>query len=428
MGVSMSSNRKRLLSNFISLSGVRIAGFIFPLITLPYLVRVLGPEKFGLIAFAQGLIQYFVIITDYGFNLSATREISINRNDIKKISEIFYSVILVKLVLTIISFVILSLIVFSWSKFRIDWQIYFLTFGVVVGQVIFPIWFFQGMEKMKYIAGLNILTKFVFTIAVFVFIHKESDYLWMPILYSFGFILSGVLGLWFALYSFKIIFVFPSYNEIVHQLKEGWHIFISTVAMSFYTTSNIVILGFFTNNTIVGYYSGGEKIVRAIQYGLLYPLSQTIYPHIGKLAHESKEAALVFVRKVIGLVGIPVLCVSVALLVFAPSISNIVLTRKFEESIPVMCILAPSIFVIFLNNLFGIQIMLNFGYQASFQKIVLIGGAINIVLVIILSIMFQHIGVAIAGLIMETYITCHELVFLYHKGIKFSFNFSKQSI
>lgn len=410
--------KKRLFSNFFSLSVLQAANYILPLITLPYLVRVLGPEKFGLIAFSQAFVQYFNILTDYGFNLSATREISIHRDNKEKLNEILSSVMIIKVALLIVSFIIMTIIVFSFEKFRQDFVIYYLTFGAVLGQVMFPTWFFQGIERMKYITFLNITARLIFTIAIFIFIHQERDFFYVPLLNTLGTLVAGVMALWIIFKDFKINFKMPAVVEIKHQLREGWYIFISTVAISLYTISNTFILGLFTNNTIVGYYSGAEKIVKAIQ-GLLGPVSQTIYPYISKVASESKDQALIVVKKVITLVGQFSFIISLFLFIFANIIVKILLGSQYQESIIVLRILAFLPFIIGLSNVLGIQTMLTFNYKKAFSNILIATCIINITLALVLVPLFQHVGISISVLISEIFVTSSMLMYLRRKGIYF---------
>jgi PST family polysaccharide transporter len=403
--------RRRLFENFLSLSFLQIANYIFPLITLPYLVRVLGPEKYGLIAFAQAFIGYFQILTDYGFNLSATREISINRENKEKVSEIFSSVMIIKFFLLLLSLGLMTIIVFSFKKFRQDWLIYYLTFGMVLGQTLFPIWFFQGMERMKYITFLNVLAKLIFTIAIFIFIKKSSDYLYVPLLNSSGFVVAGILALWIVFKDFGVFFRIPSFKDLKYQLKEGWYIFISTVAISLYTISNTFILGLFTNNTIVGYYSAAEKIIRLVQ-GLLAPISQTIYPHISKLMNESKEIGVKFIRKVTLLIGGFSFILSLVIFIFADLIVRIILGSQFTESIIVLRIIAFLPFIIGLSNVFAVQGIIAYGNVKIIPKITFVGAISNVILAMLLVKLLQAIGVAISLVFAEILVTIVSFYYL----------------
>ena len=286
-----------LRSNFISLTMLQTANYILPLITLPYLVKTLGVEYFGLLAFATATITYFGILTDYGFNLTATKEISIHREDNKRVIEIFSAVMSIKFILLLISFAILLLLISIVDKFSEHWEIYLLTFGTVVGQVLFPVWFFQGMEKMKYITYLNLLSKSIFTTAIFIFVQDKSDFFLVPLLLSIGAIVSGVISLYIIYKEFHISFKIESKETLKEYLLDGWHVFLSRFYLSLYTTTNILLLGLMTNNIAVGYYSIAEKIVVAIG-GLFDPINQTIYPYLARKYRESFNLFVKFLKKV----------------------------------------------------------------------------------------------------------------------------------
>jgi len=145
---SFTRDKKALLSNFFSLSALQGVNMILPLVTLPYLVRVLGVETFGLLNFSLAIIMILNILVSFGFELSATREISIiDKNNTKEISLIFSAVMAAKVALAVISFVMLSLLIMLVDRFEEHYMLYLITFGLVIGNVLFPSWFFQGHGK-----------------------------------------------------------------------------------------------------------------------------------------------------------------------------------------------------------------------------------------------------------------------------------------
>ncbi|WP_321422170.1 flippase [uncultured Methanobacterium sp.] len=407
---------KRIIDNIISLLGLQGFNYILPLITFPYLTRVLGPDKYGLLAFALAFIGYFQILTDYGFNWSATREISINRSDDEKVSEIYSSVMTTKAILMVLSFLLMMVVVFSFEKFRSDWILYFFTFGLVVGNLLLPTWFFQGMERMRYISILNICIGLIYTISIFIFVRNSSDYLYVPIINTMGTLIIGIYSLRIVRKEFDITFLRPSLNDIKYQLKEGWHVFLSTAAISLYTISNTFILGFFASNTVVGYYSVADRVIKMVS-GLLGPISQSIYPYISSLAIKSRQDTINFLKKTTILIGTFSFIISTILFLFGGFIIYILAGPEFNESVILIQIMAFLPFIIALSNIFGIQTMLPFNYKKAFSKIIIIAGVINIILALILSPVFKALGVSVAVVITEIFVTIVMYYYLKVKGI-----------
>jgi PST family polysaccharide transporter len=229
-------------------------------------------------------------------------------------------------------------------------------------------------------------------------------------------LLMGLAGLVMARRDFPIRFVFPSAAVLKRELAEGWHLFLSRMATTLYTTSNTVILGLFASSTLVAYYAAGDKIVRAIQ-GLQLPLSQAIFPHIGRLASESKAAALAFTAKVGKLVSIVTLVLSAALFLTAPQVVRLVLGEQFAPSVTVVRILSLLPFIIGLSNILGVQVMVNFGLTKALTRILATAGAIDLILAFALVVPLHYIGVSIAMLVAEIYITMAMYVTLRHRGL-----------
>ncbi|MCX7697956.1 MAG: flippase [Candidatus Goldbacteria bacterium] len=393
---------KNIIENFFSLFSLQIFNYILPLITFPYLVRILGPDKFGLISFAQAFATYFILITDYGFNFSAVRDIAINRENKEKVSIIVFSVYSVKFILFFLSFIIYLIVVYNISKFYKDINIYLFSFLTVLGNVLLPVWFFQGIEKMKYITISNILIKFLFVILIFLLIKKENDYIYVPLIYSLCNILVGLIGIFFILCKFKISIILPNLNEIINQIKNGWNIFLSTIGISFYTNSNTFILGLFTDNIIVGYYSAAEKIVRAIQ-ALVYPIAQALYPYLSKLAIDNRKNALIFLKKVGTIIIFSTFFISFFLFIFSKEIIILLLGKKYISSIIVIKILAFLPFIVSVATVFANLFLLSFGYSKQWSNIILSASILSIfgAIVFVFFLKLNMIGIAINVLITE---------------------------
>ncbi|HHH55184.1 MAG TPA: flippase [Bacteroidetes bacterium] len=296
------NDNRVLLSNFFSLSALQVMTYVFPIITFPYLVRVLGVEIFGVLAMATAMVAYLHILTDYGFDLSGTKEISIHRDDCERVSEIFSAIMIIKSLFMLMSIVILSVIVFSFEKFSEYWEVYFLSYGLVIGQALFPVWFFQGMERMKYITILTIASKTLFTILIFVLVHDKEDFLMVPLLYALGAISSGMIALYLIKKDFGVKFSWQSADTIHKYLKDGWNIFMQRLYVNLHNNmAYTLVLGLLTNDMIVGIFSIATRLIGIV--GELFKVaSKVYYPYFSKRFVSDPHQAFRNLTKVIRVV------------------------------------------------------------------------------------------------------------------------------
>lgn len=408
--------RSRLRSNIAALFVLQAANYILPLILLPFLVRMLGADHLGRLSFAQAFCQYFVVLTDYGFNLTATRAVAANREDSAKLHGMFWNVMAVKAILTLLGFVLMSALVFGFDRFSSSWELYFLGFLLVVGNAMLPSWFFQGMETMRHITMLNLLSKLISTALVIALVRGPSDLVLAIALQSLGWIVAGALGFALAVYRFRIAWLAPSRVSLQTTLKDGWSVFVSTAAVSMYTISNPFILGLLTTPTQVAYYTTAERLVRAVQ-GLLSPVAQALYPHLSALASKSREEALTLLRRVLQWMGGAALLSSLGLLVLAGPLVHLYLGPPLAPVTPVLRLMAFVPLFIALSNIFGIQTMLPFGLKQAFSRVLLGAGLLNIGTLVPLALAWGAQGAAVAMAGTELAVALTMALVLRHHGI-----------
>ncbi|WP_242092377.1 oligosaccharide flippase family protein [Aestuariivivens sediminicola] len=350
-----SGDKKALLSNFFSLSVLQGMNMLLPLVTLPYLVRVLGVEKFGLVNFAVSIVMYFNILVSFGFELSATREISIHRADSKKVSEIFSSVMFIKLCLLFLSFITLSILILTIEIFQTNALLYYATFGLVVGNCIFPTWLFQGMEKMKYMTYVNVFSKVLFTILIFVVIKKSSDYIYVPILNALGVILGSSYAFWLAFKLFSLKWVKPKKAAILKELVDSFQFFLSRMANNGSRYFVTTLFGLHFGNLIVGYYTMVEKLFFAFM-SLGSVVSQTIYPYMARTRN------LVFLKKIlVALTGISLLLV-IPIIYFNQELLQIIYDEQSRMlSLIFTIVFSGAVFAI-MSMILGYPLLAAFGY------------------------------------------------------------------
>lgn len=397
---NQSQEKKKVINNTFFLLINTVTNYILPFLTFPYIVRIVGPEKFGLIVFAQALVAYFVWLIDYGFVHSAPKKLAIHKDDTVSVQKIFSSIFFIKVWIFIVSLVAYLAIVFSFQKFSGDWPIYLFTFPVALNNVIFPIWFFQGMEDMKYISLVNFIMKLIFTISIFFFVKVQHDYIYIPLINSLGIILTGLLSLIIIRFKFKIKLIPPSFSDMLVELKDGWYIFLSMGSVGIYYASTTFILGLFSNNTVVGIYKSAETIIRALTSGFA-PISQAVYPFICRLGNHSIEAAYGAIKKLLLFIGASSFLLSLFVFVFADKIANVLLGSQFSSSIIILKILSPIIFATAVSSILGVQGMLAFNKNKAFFKVVLSACIFCILSSLILVPFFKEIGTAIALLVTE---------------------------
>ncbi|WP_438961154.1 oligosaccharide flippase family protein [Nonlabens sp.] len=281
----LSGEQKTVVKNYGALTVLQGLNYILPFIIIPLLENQLGLSRFGLVMKAQYLMAFCVAAADFGFTTTATREISILRSQKADYSDTYFKVFWARISLLIITFILLLVVVFAVPSFRLEWQVYLLSYGYVIGHIILGDWFFQGIERMRLLTIVNVCSKILFTALLFLFIKKPEDYLLVPVFNSIGFLLAGFIML---LISFRFVkFRKPNFKGSKQFFKDSFQIFISDISGQLIFAANGLVLGLFAGDALVGIFSAFDKLMLAAKKMYL-PFYQAMYPFMSRKSQTEK--------------------------------------------------------------------------------------------------------------------------------------------
>lgn len=405
----------RLRNNIAALGLVQISNYLLPLITLPYLTRVLGAEAFGKVAFAQVVMTYFVLLVDYGFSWSATRKVSAQRADRDALSRTFTATWAAQWLLVTLAALATTAVVLLTDRLRPDALLYAAAFSTVIGTALFPIWFLQGLERLQVVAVLQLLTRTLALLPIFLFIQQPQDAVWVLLIQGSGAILGGILALYWMQRESLITWRVPSWRDTLGALREGGALFGSRASISLYTTLVPLVLGWIAGPVALAYFNLADKLRSAAQ-SLLAPLSQALFPRMSHLVRQDGDAAYALIKRSALAVVLIAGSASVSLWVLSDWLVLLLGGSDFAPAAQVLRWLAPLPLVIGLSNVLGVQIMLPHGLNRAFNAVLASAAAISLLLI---GPMAQHLGASGAAqtmLLVELWVTGSMAVLLWRQG------------
>jgi len=412
--------RRGLVQNVVALYGVQICTYALPLITFPYLARVLGPAGWGSVVFAQAIGAVIAIFVEYGFDMSASRETSRHRDEPRRLSELISGVLGAKIVLAAIC--VCGAILSRRFTHHIAPSLALFWSSTIWGvcQGINMLWYFQGLERMRLASALEIGGKVVATLSIFILVHSPDDGWKVMAAQCVGCVVAH--GITVVLAYREVGFVWPTFSTVQHALRLGWSMFLYRAAQGLTGSLNGLVLGSVAPIAALGQFAGAERISRVFQQGL-WPVNQALYPHLTKKMRDDRHDAMKMVRSSLFFLGGLGLLFSLILFLGAPLLVHVVLGDAFHGSVAALRVFALWIPLVALSTVMIFQLLLPNQMDYQFNAVILTAGLLGFGSALLLAPALQGVGIAWSAVVAQLYTLVAFSVVLARAGLN-PFTFS----
>jgi polysaccharide transporter, PST family len=402
------------IHNVIALYGVQACTYALPLLTFPYLAHVLGPSGWGVVVFAQAIGVVIASVVEYGFDISASRETSRQRDDPQRLSALISGVLGAKSLLATVCIAgalfsrrythhIAPSLALFWSS---------TIWGVCQG--INMLWFFQGLERMRLASALEIAGKVMATLSIFVLVHKPDDGWKVMAAQCVGCVVAH--GVTVVLAYREVGFRWPTPSSMWDALRLGGSMFLFRTVQGLSGSVNRLVLGSVAPVAVLGEYAGAEKITRVFQQGM-WPVNQALYPKLTQLAKNNPQGALKTVRFSLLFLGGLGLVFGLAIFLGAPLLVRLALGPAFEEAVPVLRVFSLWIPLTGLCTVITFQVILPGQLDNQFNLVNFTAALVNIFAAFLLAPRFGAVGIAWSAVIGQIYTVLAFAVILWRAGL-----------
>lgn len=371
------SPRQVLLKNTIMLYILTFSNYLLSLIIVPYETRVLGPEKFGLIGLATAIITYVQLFIDFGFLLSATEEVANHQGDKRKLSQIFTSVTVNKLFLSILAVFVLYGVCLVVPRWKENFLFIFLYCVATICSSLIPDFLYRGIEKMGSITIRTVLIRVFFTLMVLIWVNSPEDYLLIPVLQIIGNAIALICTYLHLYLKLDIRFVSCRVSDVFVSMKTSIPFFASRIAGTMYSVANTIILDFISGGAMTAFYTSADKLVSTAKSGLS-PISDSMYPYMVK--HKDFK----MVKRVLLLLE-PIIIVGCAILfIWAVPICTWFFGEEYVETAYALRALLPVVIVILPSYILGFPVLGAMGLNKYANYAIIFASAIHIINLVVL--------------------------------------------
>lgn len=391
--------QKSIRINFIMNAILTVSNFVFPLITFPYVSRILLPDGMGKIAMGTSIVTYFALLARLGIPLYGIRVCAGIRDDRAQLSKLVHELFLINLFMAGISYLLFVITIFSVPRFAEEHTLYLIMSITILLEVLGVEWLYKALEEYRYITIRSILFKLVALVATFLFIHTKQDYIVYGAIVVFAASASNLLN-FYNLRRYISFTLFAQYSFKPH-IKPIMFFFATTCAIVVYTHLNTVILGLMKTNADVGLYDSAMKIKNILVH-VITALGAVLLPRASyyvkqKLFREFSEIT----EKTINFVFLISLPVIAYFMLFASNGVHFLSGQHYDGAILPMRITLPTIFLIGITNILGLQVLIPLGKEKEVFFSVLGGGIIDLIACLLLIPKFAVVGASISNLLAE---------------------------